>query len=184
MSSKASPAVSETSGSGRSTSVNLGNMTLQPTPPSTGHSPAGAPASNGFANGHMSTSRSPAGPPGVSFPEDLAKAVLTATRLFTSSNTQFVEAAKRISLPILAEHYPRTYQRVTKSSLQWNDEFEIDFDDDESELFWPMAPCRGEGLGWALALGRSMLREYGKNLGYRGIDGVVRPEDISYPNKR
>jgi hypothetical protein len=68
--------------------------------------------------------------------------------------------------------------------LKYNDEFEIDFEDDESELFWPMAPARGEGLGWVLALGRSMLREYAKKYGYKGIEGVVRQEDIGYPNKR
>jgi hypothetical protein len=180
---KASPAVSEASA--RSSSVNLNTMTLQPTPPSTGHSPAGAQVNgvNGL-NGHTSTSRSPAGPPGVVFPEELAKMVLTSTRLFTASSNAFVQASQRITLPILEQHFPRTYARLTKSTLKYNDEFEIDFEDDESELFWPLAPSRGEGLGWVLALGRSMLREYARGFGYRGVEGVVRQEDISYPNKR
>jgi hypothetical protein len=178
---KASPAVSEASG--RSSSVNLGNMTLQPTPPSTGHSPAAAHVVNGVMNGHTSTSRSPAAPPGVPFPEELAKMVLTSTKLFTASSTSFVHASSRITLPILEQHFPKTFARLTKSTLKYNDEFEIDFEDDESELFWPMAPSRGEGLGWVLALGRSMLREYAKKYGYKGIDGVVREADISYPNK-
>ena len=110
--------------------------------------------------------------------------VLTSTRLFTASSTSFVHASSRITLPILAEHFPRTYARVTKSTLKSSDEFEIDFEDDESELFWPMAPARGEGLGWVLALGRSMLREYAGRYWYKGIDGIVKQEDITYPNKR
>lgn len=110
--------------------------------------------------------------------------VLTGTNLYTTSNASFVEASKRITLPILEKHFPRTYARITKSTLQFNDEDEIDFEDDESELFWPVAPTKGEGLGWVLAIGRSMMREYAKKYGYKGFDGILRPEDIIAPNKR
>jgi len=84
----------------------------------------------------------------------------------------------------MSVHFPRTFSRVVKSTLKYNEEYEIDFEDDESELFWPVAPVNGSGLGWVLALGRSMLLEYAREVGYRGVDGVARPEDIVYPNRK
>ncbi|KAI0743858.1 hypothetical protein C8Q80DRAFT_864623 [Daedaleopsis nitida] len=78
-----------------------------------------------------------------------------------------------LSLPILLKHFPRTFTRVTNTTLSWQDEHEPDFQDDECELFWPGQALTGEGLGWVCLMGMSMVREFGREYGYEGVDGVV-----------
>ena len=45
-------------------------------------------------------------------------------------------------------------------------------EDEEGELFWPGQCVTGEGLGWVCLMGRSMLREFGREVGYRGVEGL------------
>ena len=84
-----------------------------------------------------------------------------------------IEAQKLLSLPVLARHFPHTFARVTQTSLGAHEEYEPDLDDDACELFWPGQLVTGAGLGWVCLLGMAMVREFGKEYGYRGIDGVV-----------
>ena len=46
-------------------------------------------------------------------------------------------------------------------------------EDDDGELFWPGQCVTGEGLGWVCLMGRSMVREFGREFGYEGEKGVV-----------
>ncbi|KZT27966.1 hypothetical protein NEOLEDRAFT_1161206 [Neolentinus lepideus HHB14362 ss-1] len=88
------------------------------------------------------------------------------------------EAAQtKLNLPVLAKHFPTTFARVIQTSLQPHEEYEPDFDDDEGELYWPGNGVTGEGLGWVCLLGRAMIREFGKDYGYKGYHGIVRRKD-------
>ncbi|KZS98573.1 hypothetical protein SISNIDRAFT_492822 [Sistotremastrum niveocremeum HHB9708] len=162
------------------------NGNLQPTPPNTAPSPATLAVVGPASGGHTSASRSPnLQPPDrpVPFSEALTKAVQRGTSLMIKSNENFLHSSQRINLSILATHYPKTYARATQTTLHYHEEYEIDFEDDESELYLPLAPVKGEGLGWILAVGRSMLREYGAEFGYLGYAGALRPDNITWPNK-
>ena len=62
------------------------------------------------------------------------------------------------------------------SNLQATEEYEPDMEDGEGELFWPGhagGMGGGEGLGWVCLMGRSMIREFGAEIGYVGLAGVV-----------
>jgi hypothetical protein len=59
------------------------------------------------------------------------------------------------------------------SSLQAGEEHEPDMEDTEGELFWPGNMGSGQGLGWVCLMGRAMIREFGGEIGYKGLDGVV-----------
>ncbi|KAL6308225.1 hypothetical protein BKA93DRAFT_747191 [Sparassis latifolia] len=85
----------------------------------------------------------------------------------------FDHAQRFLTLPILAKHYPRTFARTVYTSLTATDEHEPDFDDDECELFWPGQALAGRGLGWVCLMGKSLINEFSKPYGYRGIDGVI-----------
>jgi hypothetical protein len=78
-----------------------------------------------------------------------------------------------LSLPILARHFPTTFARMVHSSLLPHEEHEPDIEDEEGELFWPGQCVTGEGLGWVCLMGKAMIKEFGKDIGYRGLDGVV-----------
>lgn len=83
-----------------------------------------------------------------------------------------------LSLPVLMKHFPRTFTRVMHSTFSARDEHEPDIEDEEGELFWPGQALAG-GLAWACALGKAMVKEFGKEFGYRGVEGVV-PKDESF----
>ncbi|TFK54059.1 hypothetical protein OE88DRAFT_1145771 [Heliocybe sulcata] len=83
----------------------------------------------------------------------------------------------RLNLPVLAKHFPTTFARVIQTSLQPHEEYEPDFDDEEGELYWPGNGITGEGLGWVCLLGRAMIREFGKDYGYKGYHGMVRRQN-------
>ena len=78
-----------------------------------------------------------------------------------------------LNIPVLFKHFPRTFARVVNTSLSHSDEHEPDFQDDECELFWPGQAITGEGLGWVCLMGMSMVKEFGREYGYQGIQGVV-----------
>jgi hypothetical protein len=85
-----------------------------------------------------------------------------------------------LTLRTLSDHFPITFTRIIHSSLSHNQEYEPDIEDEEGELFWPGAPSTGEGLGWVCLVGKAMIKEFGRDIGYLGYDGVVpKPESSS-----
>lgn len=59
------------------------------------------------------------------------------------------------------------------STFSSHDEHEPDIEDDDGELFWPGQLVTGQGLGWVCTMGKAMIKELGKEFGYRGIDGII-----------
>lgn len=87
-------------------------------------------------------------------------------------------AQEHLSLPVLREHFPLTFGRMVYSTLKPGEEHEPDIEDDEGELFWPGQCVTGEGLGWVCLMGRAMVREFGRDIGYRGLEAVIpKPDD-------
>lgn len=85
---------------------------------------------------------------------------------------------EHLSLPMLREHFPRTFGRMVYSTLKPGEEHEPDMEDEEGELFWPGQCVTGEGLGWVCLMGRAMVREFGREIGYKGLDAIVpKPDD-------
>jgi hypothetical protein len=87
-------------------------------------------------------------------------------------------ASQYLSIPILMRHFPTAWARIAGSSLSADEEHEPDIEDDEGELYWPGQSQIGEGLGWVCLMGKAMVKEFGKGIGYLGIDGVIRKEDV------
>ena len=87
-------------------------------------------------------------------------------------------SSQHLSIPILMKHFPTTWERITGSSLSADEEHEPDIEDDEGELYWPGQSQIGEGLGWVCLMGKAMVKEFGKGIGYLGINGVIRKEDV------
>ncbi|OBZ68273.1 hypothetical protein A0H81_11803 [Grifola frondosa] len=87
-------------------------------------------------------------------------------------------AQRYLTISAMAKHFPRTFARMVNSTLTVQDEHEPAFDDDEGELFWPGQCITGEGLGWVALMGESMIREYGKEFGYKGMECIItKPPD-------
>lgn len=89
------------------------------------------------------------------------------------------QAQRYLSLPIMARHYPTTFARMMGSSLAAHEEQEPDIEDEEGELLWPTQAVTGEGLGWVCLMGKAMIKELGKDVGYVGLAGVVRKPDAA-----
>lgn len=82
-------------------------------------------------------------------------------------------AQKTLTLPIMARHFPTTFARMMHSSLAADEEYQPDMEDEEGELFWPGQCLSGEGLGWVCLMGKAMIKELGKDIGYIGLKGVI-----------
>lgn len=80
---------------------------------------------------------------------------------------------KTLSLAIMREHFPHTFGRMVCSTLSAEEEYEPDMEDGEGELFWPSQCVTGDGIGWVCLMGRAMVREFGKDIGYTGINGTI-----------
>ncbi|KAI0051798.1 hypothetical protein FA95DRAFT_1484601, partial [Auriscalpium vulgare] len=104
-------------------------------------------------------------------------AMKTLTLGVASASWALRHAQTHLTLRTLAQHFPKTLARILHSSLSFSDEAEPDMEDEEGELFWPGAPETGEGLGWVCLLGKAMIKEFGKDIGYMGYDGVVPKPD-------
>ncbi|KAF7790380.1 hypothetical protein EIP86_001335 [Pleurotus ostreatoroseus] len=78
-----------------------------------------------------------------------------------------------LTLPVLNKYFPRTFQRMIHTSYSAADEHAPDFEDDEGELFWPSQVITGQGIGWLCHMGRAMIREFGREYGYRGAEGLL-----------
>lgn len=87
-------------------------------------------------------------------------------------------ASQHLSVPVLMRHFPTTWARIFGSSLSADEEHEPDIEDDEGELYWPGQSQIGEGLGWVCLMGKAMIKEFGQGIGYLGINGVIRKEDV------
>lgn len=102
--------------------------------------------------------------------------VEAAKRLISIENaaSQTMHSAeKTLSLAIMREHFPHTFGRMVCSTLSAEEEYEPDMEDNEGELFWPSQCVTGEGVAWVCLMGRAMVREYGKDLGYRGFEALI-----------
>lgn len=88
-------------------------------------------------------------------------------------------AQRYLTLPIMARHYPITFARMMGSSLAAHEEHEPDIEDEEGELLWPTQSVTGEGLGWVCLMGKAMVKELGRDIGYVGLDGVVRKPEVA-----
>lgn len=99
-------------------------------------------------------------------------ATKTAFRLSQMTDAM-TKAEERISLRVLAEHYPRTFARMVYSTLGRDDEKQPDFEDEEGELFWPGSPSTGDGVAWVCLMGKAMIMEFGKEYGYISVKGAI-----------
>ncbi|KAL4074197.1 hypothetical protein V8B97DRAFT_725142 [Scleroderma yunnanense] len=89
------------------------------------------------------------------------------------------QAQRYLTLPIMARHYPTTFARMMGSSLAAHEEHEPDIEDEEGELLWPTQAVTGEGLGWVCLMGKAMIKELGRDIGYVGLAGVVRKPEAA-----
>jgi hypothetical protein len=97
------------------------------------------------------------------------------------SENQGIEAAQfclersqqTLTLPKMAQHFPGTFARMVHSNLGADEEYQPDMEDEEGELFWPGQCVTGEGLGWVCLMGKAMINELGKDIGYIGLQGVI-----------
>lgn len=108
----------------------------------------------------------PIGPQFIGGLKDLKSSIAISSNAMSNSQ-------QTLTLPIVARLFPTTFARMIHTSLGPLDEHEPDIEDDEGELFWPGQCVNGEGLGWVCLMGRAMIREFGKEYGYKGIDGIV-----------
>lgn len=123
---------------------------------------------NGGANGVNAPP-----PPSIPVPAPLLSDLQNILSSTIHAATRMKTAQSTLSLPLLREHFPRTFGRMVYSTLSAGDEHEPDMEDEEGELFWPGQCVTGEGLGWVCLMGRSMVREFGREVGYRGVEGLV-----------
>ncbi|KAI0093202.1 hypothetical protein BDY19DRAFT_414503 [Irpex rosettiformis] len=87
------------------------------------------------------------------------------------------QAQNTITLPMMAKQFPRTFQRMVHSTFSALDEHEPDIEDDDGELFWPGQVVTGTGIGWVCTMAKAMIKEFGDEFGYRGIDGIIPKPD-------
>ncbi|KAA1472855.1 hypothetical protein DENSPDRAFT_881576 [Dentipellis sp. KUC8613] len=110
-----------------------------------------------------------------------AHSLQTLSHGVTKATLSMRQSQQHLTLRTLAVHFPVTFARIVHSSLSQSDEFEPDMEDEEGELFWPGAPETGEGLGWVCLMGKAMIKEFGKDIGYLGYEGIVRKPETSTP---
>ncbi|THH07015.1 hypothetical protein EW145_g3667 [Phellinidium pouzarii] len=102
--------------------------------------------------------------------------IMSAKRLVSVQATASLEmkaSEKTLSLAIMREHFPRTFGRMVCSTLSAEEEYEPDMEDGEGELFWPNQCVTGDGIGWVCLMGRAMVREFGKDIGYASVDAII-----------
>ena len=88
----------------------------------------------------------------------------------------FASSQNIFTLPMLSKHFPRTYQRVVGTTLSPSDDHEPDAEDEEGELFWP-GQFLTDSIAWVCLIGKAMVKEFGKEYGYRGLEGVILKEE-------
>ena len=103
------------------------------------------------------------------------------TQTVHDSSEAMRKASINLTLPILAKHYPRTFARMIHTTYSADDEYQPDFEDDEGELYWPSQFITGSGIGWLCHMGRGMVREFGRDFGYMGQEGLLSKDDEAGP---
>jgi len=154
---------------------------VNPSPPNQSQSPSPAPSQLLPNTPQSSSTHSPSQIPAV-FPLMLQPETIAA---FRNQNLAIHAAqwcshlaSQHLSIPILMRHFPTTWARIAGSNLSADEEHEPDIEDDEGELYWPGQSQIGEGLGWVCLMGKAMVKEFGRGIGYLGINGVIRKEDV------
>ncbi|KAL5528208.1 hypothetical protein ACEPAF_7344 [Sanghuangporus sanghuang] len=102
--------------------------------------------------------------------------ITSVTRLLgvqTTASQEMKNSEKTLSLAIMREHFPHTFGRMVCSTLSAYEEYEPDMEDGEGELFWPSQCVTGEGIAWVCLMGRAMVREFGKDIGYTSFAGII-----------
>ena len=112
-------------------------------------------------------------PPDVRVPTPLFKDIHEILDSRNSAAWCMKKSQETLTLPILREHFPKTFARMVFSTLAYDEEHEPEFEDEEGELFWPDQCITGEGLGWVCLMGKAMIFEFGKEFGYMGKEGIV-----------
>jgi hypothetical protein len=100
------------------------------------------------------------------------------------SISEMTTAQTHLNFSTMARHFPRTFARMVHSTLKSSEEHEVDFEDDDGELFWPGQSITGEGLAWLCFMGEGMVKEFGKQFEYKGLKGVVPKPDQLHPDPR
>lgn len=95
------------------------------------------------------------------------------TQWLLQAQTCLKNAETTLNLPKLAKNFPITFARMIHSSLGPDEEFQPDMEDEEGELYWPGQCISGEGLGWLCLMGKAMINEFGKDIGYIGLKGII-----------
>ncbi|KAF9062469.1 hypothetical protein BDP27DRAFT_1368854 [Rhodocollybia butyracea] len=98
--------------------------------------------------------------------------------------SEMTTAQTHLNFSTMARHFPRTFARMVHSTLKSSEEHEVDFEDDDGELFWPGQSITGEGLAWLCFMGEGMVKEFGKQFEYKGLKGVVPKPDQLHPDPR
>lgn len=87
--------------------------------------------------------------------------------------TEMKNSEKMLSLASMRVHFPHTFGRMVCSTLSAHEEYEPDIEDGDGELFWPSQCVTGEGIAWVCLMGRAMVREFGKDIGYESFAGII-----------
>ena len=171
----------------RNGGIERGEITSTPHPYSHSHGPAGSSSSSGGGGGgsgsgstsvgglshsgnqHPSSSSSVT----VSVPANYIHATQRLLNTHISVSTDLRTSERTLSLSIIREHFPHTFSRIIHSTLAVQEEWEGDMEDGEGELVWPGQCGTGEGVAWVCLIGRAMVREFGKGIGYLGLAGVI-----------
>lgn len=95
------------------------------------------------------------------------------TQWLLQAQTCLKASETTLNLPKLAKSFPVTFARMIHSSLGPDEEYQPDMEDEEGELYWPGQCISGEGLGWVCLMGKAMISELGKDIGYIGLQGVI-----------
>ncbi|KIJ39443.1 hypothetical protein M422DRAFT_49592 [Sphaerobolus stellatus SS14] len=136
-------------------------------------------------------------PPTVAIPKDLFEHLNAAHNCMMRSSRAMQHSNVYFNLTNLHKNFPQTFSRISSPQLRYDEEYEVDFDQDdcgrpeegkldahggeplpapgEGQLWLPNGlAASGDGIGWVCLLGRAMLREAAYPLGYRGLDGIIR----------
>lgn len=168
--------------------------------------PGPRPSATSSSHPHPAPIPVPAAGPTVAIPKDLYDSLQASHNCSTRSARAMAAATFYLNLPVLARCFPRTAARVQAAQLRQDEEYEVDFDQDEctradgqpgvglggdpsagpgeGQLLWPgpLNAHGGEGVAWVCLLGRAMIREMGYPLGYRGLEGILRKEATARPH--
>ncbi|KAH8119450.1 hypothetical protein DFH11DRAFT_1501327 [Phellopilus nigrolimitatus] len=164
---KSLPSPDTDAASANSTPANPGNST-----------PANASENRNDEAKRNGNKQPPTRPPAEGDPTISVKQsyISSAKRLVSqqaAASEEMRNSEKNLSLPTMREHFPRTFGRMVCSTLSAEEEYEPDMEDADGELFWPSQCVTGDGIAWVCLMGRAMVREFGREIGYTSMDGII-----------